>query len=340
MAEPMVPDWCSFFELEEYHAFYGAVDDALGMYGAEGGDIDGGCVEMAAGHFGEVYEFPLYALAVECRASEIQLWPDICGRQIVDWVEGESRRDWLTAAPFGAVEGLLRVWVTGEREVTYVGDPEGPEQPFAVRIADDLYVSLLADLPEYIDVAAIPQFVPNSAVRAWGLTAEELLDAARRRLRSLPPPVWEPTTVYLQDDQGRTGATGDVYVGRTRPDSDLPVSAWTLILDEVLPRPLGPDCTVAVPQRHLLVVGPPTDDATTGRGRVTAVRHHAGQAYRLAGEDDRVSCLTYRYRPPREFRSGRESAQAGSPPPTEDTMPYEHTAPGGGTAPGGELDGS
>jgi hypothetical protein len=90
--------------------FKAAVDAALGLFGAEGQDIDDGYVELAAGDpEPDVYEFALDSLAVRCRASATGQWPDICARQVMDWVEGVPQRTWLWNSPFGVVEHQLDV---------------------------------------------------------------------------------------------------------------------------------------------------------------------------------------------------------------------------------------
>jgi len=312
--DQVVPVWCDFFSVDEYDAFGAAVDDALGIFGAEGQDIDEGRVELAAGDpVATVYEFPLDLLAARCRASAGEQWPDICARHVMDWAEGEPQRSWLTNSPFDEVENLLDVWLTGKREVAFQGDPDGPDQPFSVRVADGLYASFLAEVPGLKDAPAMRSFVPNSAVCAWNLTAAEVLESGRRRLRRLPPPTWELRTAYIQDDQGGTEATAGVYFASAPSSVSTPVSAWALILDEVTPVVLEPAGLVAVPHRHTLIVGPPCDDDKTRNHHTRAVYHYADQAYEVVADIHRVSPLKYVYRPPGNFRSGREIGQARQP---------------------------
>jgi hypothetical protein len=307
----LVPVWREFFTVDEYEVFNVAVDEALGLFGAEGQDIDEGYVELAAGDpEPEVYEFALDSLAVRCRASATEQWPDICARQVMDWAEGEPQRTWLRNSPFGVIEHRMDVWLTGTREVKFEGDPEGSEQPFSVQVADGLYVSFLAEVPELNDAPAMRSFVPNAAVHAWHLTAEDLLESARRRLRRLPPPLWGLKTASIEDDHGKTVGSADVYFGSAPPDVSTPVSAWALILDEVSPVSFELSGLVAVPHRHLLIVGQPSEDPKTRKHCVRAVYHYANHAYQTAADINRVSALKYVYRPPGNFRSGREISQA------------------------------
>ncbi|MEN3304443.1 MAG: hypothetical protein V7603_645 [Micromonosporaceae bacterium] len=311
MDNELVPVWCGFFAVDEYDLFSAAVDNALGLFGAEGQDIDEGYVELAAGDpEPEVYGFALTSLAVRCRAAATEQWPDICARQVMDWAEGEPQRTWLRNAPFGAVEHQMDAWLTGTREVKFDGDPEGSEQPFSVQVADGLYVSFLAEVPDLDDAPEMRSFVPNAAVHAWQLSAEDLLESARRRLRQLPPPNWDRKTVRIEDDNGNTIGTADVYLGSAPPDVSTPVSSWALILDEVGPVSFELSRLAAVPHRHLLIVDSPSEDPKAVKHRIRALDHHANHAYQTAADTDRVSSLKYVYRPPGNFRSFREYSQA------------------------------
>src|SRR5258706_15449505 len=110
----------------------------------------------------EMYDLALDSLAVRCRASATEQWPDICARQVMDWVEGRPQLTWLMDSPFGLVEHEMDVWLTGTPEVKFAGDPEGSEQPFSVQVADGLYVSFLAEAPELNDAPAMRSFVPKA----------------------------------------------------------------------------------------------------------------------------------------------------------------------------------
>ncbi|MEV6432250.1 hypothetical protein [Nocardia sp. NPDC051463] len=305
-----MPQWCEFFSADEYDIFCTAVDDGLSLYGADGQDIDGGYVEMAAGEPSiEIYPFALSALAARCRESDTAQWSDLCSSRIMAWAEGRLQREWLTETPFNEVEALLEVWLYSRRELMFEAEPDHPDQPFCTQVADGLYACFVAVVPDIADAPTMHSFVPNSAVSAWNLTADELLDSVRRCLRRLPPPVWEKHTTTFVDDQQKLVGSGEVYFGSAPDGVDLPVSAWALIIDEVTPAPLVPAGLLAVPHRHLLLVGLPCIDAEERHFGTKALRRYTAQSCDNAHPDHRISSLYYVYRPPGSFVSNRELRQ-------------------------------
>lgn len=306
----VVPYWCEFFSAEEYEAFHEAVDEAAAMYGGDGQDLHRGTLVMVAGEPLEMCGFDLEYLADRCREQPREEWEGICKSQVMDWVEGGTQRAWLTAAAFDEVADLLTIRLTGEREVMFQGDPEGPDQPFSVRVADNLHASLVALAPELEGAPEIQVYVPNSATQAWGRTAEELLETARGNLRRLPPPTWETRMCSIADDDGEVVNVVDVYFAAP-PDLDLPVpvSSWLLILDDIAPVTLEPWAMATVPTRDSLVLSPLSPDDYELRGdQLAATYHYTDFMYDDASDEERVSPQKYIHRPPGEIISAREYA--------------------------------
>src|SRR5215212_6464629 len=103
-----VPDWCAFFDAEDYERFCASVDRACMGFGADGQDLDEGCVRLASGAAYALNEFPLARLARRCRDSPVDDWDDICSFQIDDWTMCTSQQEWLERAPLDAVRHRLR----------------------------------------------------------------------------------------------------------------------------------------------------------------------------------------------------------------------------------------
>ncbi|MCX0272891.1 hypothetical protein NLM24_19695 [Nocardia zapadnayensis] len=178
-----VPDWCDFFTLDEYRRFADEVDSAAGCFGADGQDIDSGYVSLAAGDPDpEVHDFDLDALAEQCRASDIEDWSTICFSVIDDYVTGQPQRDWLTGVSFTQVEDLLEPWLADEPELLFVPEPDDSEQPFSIRLEDGRYLHFLATVEDLEDLPEVTTFVPNSAVRAWNIPVEKLVQWGTQHL--------------------------------------------------------------------------------------------------------------------------------------------------------------
>lgn len=175
-ADGTVPDWCAFFTPDEYNRFAGEVNSALCCFGAEGQDIDAGYVSLAAGDPDpEVHDFDLDGLAEQCRASDIEDWSDLCFAAIDGYSTAQPQRDRLTRVTFPHVEERLEPWLAAEPELSFDAEPDSPDQPFSIRLEDGNYLHFLAAVPELEGIPEITTFVPNSAVRAWDMPVEKLV---------------------------------------------------------------------------------------------------------------------------------------------------------------------
>jgi hypothetical protein len=178
-----VPDWCEFFTLDEYNRFTAAVDSALGAFGADGQDLDAGYFSLAAGDPDpDMHDFEIDGLADQCRASDIDDWSTLCFSVIDDYATGQPQRDWLNKVPFTQVEDLLEPWLADEPELLFEPEPDDSEQPFSTRLEDGRYLHFLATVPELEGIPEITTFVPNSAVRAWNIPVEKLVQWGTQRL--------------------------------------------------------------------------------------------------------------------------------------------------------------
>ncbi|MBF6320784.1 hypothetical protein IU453_29000 [Nocardia cyriacigeorgica] len=170
-----VPDWCAFFSPDEYRWFAGAVDSALGAFGADGQSVDAGYVSVAAGDPDpELHEVDITGLAELCRRSDIEDWPVLCFRAVDDFSTARPHRDWLTDATFSQVEHLLTPWVAAEPELLFEAEPGFPEQPFSMRLDDGTYLHFLATV-SVSEGPEVTTFVPRSAIQAWNMPVEVLV---------------------------------------------------------------------------------------------------------------------------------------------------------------------
>lgn len=252
-----VPNWCDFFDEDEYDAFSEAVLKACGMFGADIQDsLDAGSITLVNGRFPEEEAyFSLDGLARRCRHAPNTDWEDMCARQVLAWMDLAPQREWLTQAPFEEVAPLLEVWLTAERKVTFQGEPTDPEQPFSMPLADGLHLSLVVQVPDFEDNESMKTPVSNAAVAAWGRSHEELIESARQVLRRLPGPIWSTRKLSYTDDEGAR-IDVELYVGASAPDVDLPVTAWAILLDEVWPMPMVRGAFVGLPERNTLILAP------------------------------------------------------------------------------------
>lgn len=171
-----VPDWCAFFTPDEYNRFASEVGSASSCFGAEGQDIDAGYVSLAAGDPDpEVHDFDIVGLADQCRASDIEDWSALCFAAIDGYSTAQPQRDWLTRVTFTQVEDRLEPWLADEPELSFDAEPDYPDQPFSIRLEDGSYLHFLATVPELEGIPEITTFVPNSAVRAWDIPVEKLV---------------------------------------------------------------------------------------------------------------------------------------------------------------------
>ncbi|NUS45093.1 MAG: hypothetical protein HOQ24_15565 [Mycobacteriaceae bacterium] len=253
--DEQAPDWCGYFNPREYSAFRAAVQGAVSSYGLDDVCMDGGEIEMITGDDLQESWLSLDGLAALCRADQPEEWDSICFRRISDWVEGWLHREWLVKAPFTEVEPLLRLWRLTEKPESLCQDgrPDDPDEPFSIPLAEELYLSLIADVPELEEASESSVYVPNSAVQAWQRSHDDLLELVKRRLRGLPPPTWSTWTVTFTNYQGPTEV--ELYVASAAPEAgNAPVSAWFLLIDEVFPHPLPRGAYVVLPERNSLLV--------------------------------------------------------------------------------------
>ncbi|WP_406234097.1 hypothetical protein [Nocardia sp. NBC_01009] len=171
-----VPSWCEFFTPDEYRSFASEVESALGCFGADDQDIYNGYVTLAVGTpDSELHEFDIEGLAAQCRASDVEEWSTLCF-SMIDYFSTEGpQREWLTRASFTQVEDLLEPWLAAEPELSFDSEPDHPDQPFSTRLEDGSYLHFLATVPELDEIPEITTLVPNSAVRAWDMPVEKLV---------------------------------------------------------------------------------------------------------------------------------------------------------------------
>ncbi len=179
-----VPGWCEYFTLDEYNRFVAAVEAALGAFGADGQTIDAGYVSLVAGNPNrEAHDFGIHGLAEQCRESEFEDWPVLCFSVIDGYVMDQPQRDWLTRVSFTQVEDRLEPWLADGPE-WWLSEPlpDRQEQPFWIRLEDGRYLHFLATVPALEGIPEITTFVPNSAVRAWNIPVEKLVQWGTRHL--------------------------------------------------------------------------------------------------------------------------------------------------------------
>ncbi|MFQ6326676.1 hypothetical protein ACLMAL_11110 [Nocardia sp. CWNU-33] len=178
-----VPSWCEFFTPDEYRRFASEVKSALGCFGADDQDIYNGIVTLAVGTPDpELHDFDIDGLAEQCRASDIEDWSTLCF-SMIDYFSTEGpQREWLTRASFTQVEDLLEPWLAAEPELSFDAEPDHPDHPFSTRLEDGSYLHFLATVPDLDGVPEITTLVPNSAVRAWDMPVEKLVQWGIQRM--------------------------------------------------------------------------------------------------------------------------------------------------------------
>lgn len=291
------PSWTGFSSAEEYEAFEEAVNEGLAQFGAEGRDgqdVSDGYATMAAGlPTVSRYEFPLDEILAECRDQPREKWPDICKSHVDSWATGRLQYEWLTAAPFSAVSERLEAWMSSKPEVMFrKDDRDHPDEPCSVAVVQGMYATFWVQVPEIGKFPAIPMFVPNKAVAAWNVDADELFEAARARLRKLPPPSWD---VYDLEVTGDDGTVAVVPIHRC-DIADKPVTtaaSWALILHEVAPVPLPEGTLFAVPSRDLVLLSVPEPHLTSEQ-RLEAMYHFVDYVWQRIDASDEVSAWVHR----------------------------------------------
>lgn len=284
---------------ERLDAFVDAVNEGLGQFGADNQDVFDS-VDLAAGspHV-EVLTFPTLPLALACVDRPESEWEDICRQLVHAWVDGTDQRAWMTAQPFAEVAGLLRPWLSHERTVTFQGDPDGPKQPWSEELLPGCWLSLFLDAPSASpELPEYPEFVPNQAVAAWGVSYEDLLEAARNRLRTQQCPEWR-SGIYAHPEEDYSI---EMYYLEQPEESDPIAVAWQLVLAEVAPKPLVPGTLIASPVRQVLMLSYPDPELTVERRRAV----FDGWADRLWNDGDyggsRVQGWTLRVDPGDHWR--------------------------------------
>ncbi|MFI7672575.1 hypothetical protein [Actinophytocola sp. NPDC049390] len=261
----------------EREQFHDAVDKALFAFGADGQDLSYGFMLAVGNPVIEMEEFPIDPLVSACRAVPAGEWHDVCRDIVYRWAHGDDQRDWLTAQPFGDVAGALRPWLSDRRERPFTFDPDHPDQPWSVELLPDCWLSLFVQVPSLgEDLPEVPEFVPNKAVAAWGVSSDDLVDAVRARLRSLPSPTWE--SGVFADREGTSQA--ELWYLEQAVATDPIPAAWQFVLDEVAPRPLMPGTVITAPARQAILLSYPDPDLTFDQRR--AVVDHVGD--RMWGE--------------------------------------------------------
>ena len=316
--EAGVPDWCGFFDADEYELFCGWVDDALSCFGAEGQDLDEGIVELAAGADVAIHGFPLARLARRCKDSPQDEWNSLCFNQIDAWAESEAQYEWLERASLDEVRDRLRPRL-GRGYRRFEGTtPDDPREVVRGRLAPGLWVTVVAEeIPSgYDDEPLVEIEVHNAAMRAWDLGPDQLIGIALDNLRGTPLPAWQEYTAKVARED-----TGEPVPVAFAVGSGNTAAAWALLLAELFPEQDRAGLVVGVPARHRLVLCPVPDPAVGGaiadlvarlardemaRTEIGAVISSGAYRYR----DGRFSVLV----PPEE--GDVEDPRPPSPPPT------------------------
>jgi hypothetical protein len=287
-----VPDWCAFFDEDDYELFCEWVDDACSCFGAEGQDLSEGYVDLAAGQINvDVYTFPLSRLAERCRDSPKDEWNSICFGQVDAWTTGEAQHEWLARAPLDEVRGRLRPRL-GQGGPQYVGTaPDHPMETVRRRLARGLWVTILAEeVPsDDDDDPELDLEVHNAAMSAWGADPDQLLGIALDNLRGTQPPTWQEYTAKVpRDDTGE-----EVPVALAVGSGDA--AAWALLLADLFPELDREGLVVGVPTQHTLILCPVPDPVLSG-GIAELVATLVRDELARGAYDARISSGAYWYR--------------------------------------------
>jgi hypothetical protein len=256
--EAGVPEWCAFFDADEYELFCGWVDDALSCFGADGQDLDEGVVELAAGADVAIHGFPLARLAQRCKDSPQDEWNSLCFSQIDAWAESEAQYEWLERASLDEVRGRLRPRL-GRGYRRFEGSTaDDPAEIVRGRLAPGLWVTVVAEeIPsEYDDEPLVEIEVHTAAMRAWGLDPNGLIGIALDNLRGTPLPAWQEYTAKVARED-----TGEQVPVALAAGSGRTAAAWALLLAELFPEQDRAGFVVGVPARHRLILCPVPDPA-------------------------------------------------------------------------------
>jgi hypothetical protein len=288
---PEVPDWCAFFDVDEYELFCAAVDDACSAFGADGQDLSEGTVDLASGTDVEIYAFPLDRLARRCRETPREDWESICFSQIDAWTTCEAQYEWLERAGLDEVRERLRPRL-GRGHRRFEGTAaDDPQEIVRGRLAPGLWVTVVADgIPSgYDDEPELDVEVHNAAMRAWGTDPNQLIGIALDNLRGARPPAWHEYTAKVPRDD--TGEQVPVVLAVGTGGA----AAWALLLAELFPELDRAGFVVGVPTQDTLILCPVLDPAVGGGVADLVARLARDQMART----EHVACVSggaYRYR--------------------------------------------
>jgi hypothetical protein len=273
-----VPEWCAFFDDEQYELFCGWMDDACSCYGAEGQDLSEGIVELAVATADtQIHAFALARLASRCRDHPPADWDRLCSDQVDDWVTAEGQHEWLERASFDQVRASL--WPRlSQGHPRFVGTaPDDPRETFRRKLADGLWLNVVADeVPgRYGDEPQIDVEVHHGALASWGIDGDELLRIALDNTRRARPQ-WREQLV-----EAAPGDPIPLRVARNRG------SYWVPLLGEEYP-----DAMFIVPLQGLLMICPDPDAA--GPDRAAALLGRLARRLVRKPGYERVSTGVYR----------------------------------------------
>lgn len=161
-----------------------------------------------------------------------------------------------------------------------------PDDPYSIPLAEGLYVGFTVLAPENDVTDELRTWVSNAVVEAWGVAAEDLLEAVRARLRRQDPPIWRKRELTARDRDGVKRRARALVAERSDQDEDegTPVSGWILLLDEILPEGVPDTMAVGVPLIDELFIAPEI---------VVAQRAYKHHLHGRPGEREPVSPLAY-----------------------------------------------
>lgn len=166
-----VPDWCGFFDADDYETFRAELDAAAACFGADGQDLSEGSVDLAAGADLEIHSFPLARLAARCSGRPRADWAGLCFDQVDAWSTAEGQYAWLERASFEQVRERLRVRPSDGRPFFQGTTPDAPREPYHLRLPDGALLEfVIEEVPSLHDrdEPLIDVVVHNAAVSAWG----------------------------------------------------------------------------------------------------------------------------------------------------------------------------
>ncbi|GIG71372.1 hypothetical protein [Phytomonospora endophytica] len=284
---PAAPDRSSFTPAD-WEAFEEAVRSTLYAYGAEEQSIDGG-VELASGQPVDIHYFDLGGLADRLAGTPREEWPGVCDSEISLLVNNDPQREWMIEAGFAGAAETIEPWLQTKPHEMFIpreGYDLHPDDPYSVPFAENLHVGFTVLAPENDVTDQLRTWVSNAVVEAWGVSAEELLEAVRARLRRQDPPIWHKRELTARDRDGvKRPARALVAEARDQDeDEGTPASGWILLLDEILPPGVPDTLAVGIPLIDELFIAPEM---------VVAQRAYKHHLHGRHGEREPVSPLAY-----------------------------------------------